>query len=58
MPEDHHPWYGGSPAFFAGVARIKVVSDGLVVIDEAMDIRQKPWTVPGGVRFNVSDFAP
>ena len=51
-------WYGGRPAFFAGVTRIKIVSDGLVVIDEAVDTRQQLWPVPGGVSFNVTNFAP
>jgi hypothetical protein len=50
-------WYGGSPAFFAGVTRIKIVSDGLVLIDEAVDTRRQLWSVPGGVRFNLADFA-
>jgi hypothetical protein len=48
-------WYGGSAALFAGVTRIKIVSNGLVLIDEAVDTRQQPWSVPGGVRFHVAD---
>jgi hypothetical protein len=51
-------WYGGSPAFFAEVTRIRIVRDGLVLIDEAVDTRQQPWSVPGGVSFNVADTAP
>jgi hypothetical protein len=50
-------WYGGSPAFFAGVTRIKIVSDGRVLLDEAVDTRQQPWSVPGGVSFKVADLA-
>jgi len=47
-------WDGGSPAFFAGVTRIKVVSHGAVLIDEAVDTRRQPWSVPGGVSFDVA----
>ena len=44
-----------SPAFFAGVTRIKVVSHGAVLIDEAVDTRRQPWSVPGGVSFDVAE---
>jgi hypothetical protein len=49
-------WYGGDPIFFAGVTRVRIVSHGLVLIDEAVDTQRQPWSVPGGVSFNVADF--
>jgi hypothetical protein len=48
-------WYGGSPALFDGITRIKIVSDGQVLIDEAVDTLQQPWSVPGGVSFSLAD---
>jgi hypothetical protein len=48
-------WYGGSPNFFAGVTHIKIVSNGSVLIDVAVDVHRQPSLVPGGVSFDVAE---
>jgi hypothetical protein len=51
-------WYGGSLDFLAGVSRIRIVADGRLLMDEALDTRQQPQPIPGGVSFDVAVLAP
>jgi hypothetical protein len=48
-------WYGGSPSFFTGVTHIRIVSNGMLLIDVAVDSRQPPSLVSGGVSFEVTE---
>jgi hypothetical protein len=48
-------WHGGSLDFLAGARHIKIVSHGLILIDEVLDNDSQPWSVPDGVRFDVTE---
>jgi hypothetical protein len=47
-------WYGGTPADLEHVVHVKIVSHGVIVIDDALCTQNgQPKEVPGGVRFEV-----
>lgn len=49
-------WYGGTPMDLERVVHIKIVSRGVILIDDALCTQNGlPQAVPGGVRFEVSE---
>jgi hypothetical protein len=49
-------WYGGKAADFEHIVHVKIVSRGVVLIDDAVCTRRGlPREVPGGVSFDVAE---
>jgi hypothetical protein len=47
-------WYGGTPADLEHIVHIKIVSQGVILIDDALCTQNgRPKEVPGGVGFEV-----
>jgi hypothetical protein len=51
----HVTWYGGNATDFEHIVHIKIVSRGVVLVDEALSTQYgQPKEVPGGVSFDVT----
>jgi hypothetical protein len=49
-------WYGGSVAALENVVHVKIVSHGVILIDDALCTQNgQPKDVPGGVSFEVKE---
>jgi len=49
-------WYGGNAALLEHVVHVKIVSHGVILIDDALCTQNaQPKEVPGGVRFEVME---
>jgi hypothetical protein len=49
-------WFGGNPAQLERVVHVKIVSRGVILIDDALCIQgAQPKEVPGGVSFEVME---
>jgi hypothetical protein len=47
-------WYGGSTADLENVVHVKIVSHGVILVDDALSSQNgRPKDVPGGVSFDV-----
>jgi len=47
-------WYGGSAADLRNVVHVKIVSHGVILVDDALSTQNgRPREVPGGVSFDV-----
>ena len=47
-------WYGGRSEDFMNVARVRIVTGGCVLVDQALDVqRGRPRSVRGGISFDV-----